>query len=752
MIDDISRGERFKARQCTDIVLSANHELYSPLDSPVYCKSCFPNKLSFSRRTFSSIRLMCLRLPILLLSMIPAVGMSQNSAIPAIAGWVALDAPTGHEHLAIQALEESLDGWHRDRSGNLVKTIGEGRPHRVVACGIDSYSYAVSQITEDGYLRLHRIGSGSRHPLWDQAHEGQQLRILTRTGPLVGVAAVANGHFAAQHRDETTLVSADELWLDVGAETSAEVAEMGIQLLDPAVRQLPAWGFRDQVAGPRAGARVGCAAVAAAATAGVNGDGSTSYVLSTQQVFGWVGLGAALRFLDPVDAVVLVAPGESTFQLEVISGINTRLDNVLESVNAETVVRLTPEVSNPDALMEGVGLAQAQQLLTSLVRVINPVAAVPDWISAPEPAPVLNDEPDRWGNDQNTDQLMSFAAQLDQLAELSAVPGHEGPVRALVYDALPEWAKEIAQIDDMGNLWVEMGPPGEATVFIAHMDEVGWEINAIANDGWVSLTRLGGVVTTAWEGQPALLQLDPFSDAQSIANPPQLRGVFSTRSQPDTRQPENLTAWFGMDAAQLAEAGVKPGMGVTGYKVGYRMGAYRYSSRSLDDRVGTTALLRAIQELDPDALGHRVIFAWSVREEGGLRGAGELAKRFGMQSRRVYSIDTFVSSDTPLESPHFAYAPLGQGPVLRSIENAGMAIPYELDRNQAIAAATGINFQIGLTQGGTDGTAFTFYGAPNAGLSWPGRYSHSPAEIADLRDIVGLVTLIGAMAESNPGP
>ena len=137
-----------------------------------------------------------------------------------------------------------------------------------------------------------------------------------------------------------------------------------------------------------------------------------------------------------------------------------------------------------------------------------------------------------------------------------------------------------------------------------------------------------------------------------------------------------------------------------------------------------------------------------MQEEGGLRGAAELASKLHMGSRRVYSIDTFVSSDTPLESPHFAYAPLGDGPVLRSIENGGIVIPAELDRNRVIAANAGIDVQIGLTQGTTDGTTFSIYGVPNAGLSWPGRYSHSPAEIADLRDVAQLIDLIQAMAEA----
>ena len=62
------------------------------------------------------------------------------------------------------------------------------------------------------------------------------------------------------------------------------------------------------------------------------------------------------------------------------------------------------------------------------------------------------------------------------------------------------------------------------------------------------------------------------------------------------------------------------------------------------------------------------------------------------------------------------------------------------------AAAAGIQIQMGLTQGGTDGTQFTFWGAPNQGLSWPGRYSHSPGEVLDLRDLARLAELIGAVA------
>lgn len=683
----------------------------------------------------------------LVLSTFSVTAVAQNADLERLASWVALDAPTGHEHLATDRLLDQFPDWQRDRYGNLYRTIGTGSPHRVVACGIDAYSYAVSQITEDGYLRLHRVGNGSTHPLWDQSHEGQHLRILTANGPLIGVTAVANGHFAIQHRNETAIITQNELWLDVGAESAAEVAGMGIALLDPVLRQLPAWSYASEIAGPRSSARIGCAAVVAAAQAQVNGSGSTTYVLSVQQVFGWIGLGAALSGLPIANELIVLGPGETVFRNETIQSLGTRLEPVLANRVTGAVRMLSPEVTDRDALMERVSFGAANQLLSALVAAIDPGrSAMPDWQAAPMPVALLNNAPNRWGSAANTDRLIAIEALLDRLAEKSGVPGHEGPIRSIVFDALPDWAQDLAQVDAMGNLWVEFGPPGEATVFIAHMDEVGFEIESIAADGVVNLTRLGGVVTTAWEGQPALLQLDPGANNESVANPAQLRGVFLVRPNPDIKQPDAVQAWFGMNSEQLTAAGVSVGMGVTGYKEGHRMGAFRYASRSLDDRVGTAALLRAIQHIDPASVSGRVVFAWSVREEGGLRGAAALAERFWEGTRRVYSIDTFVSSDTPLESPHFAFTPLGAGPVLRAIESAAMSTPVELQRNRSIAEAAGITVQIGLTQGGTDGSTFTAYGAPNAGISWPGRYSHSPAEIADLRDVAGLIDLIQALA------
>lgn len=117
---------------------------------------------------------------------------------------------------------------------------------------------------------------------------------------------------------------------------------------------------------------------------------------------------------------------------------------------------------------------------------------------------------------------------------------------------------------------------------------------------------------------------------------------------------------------------------------------------------------------------------------------------FARTAMRIYSIDTFVSSDTPARVAPLRAARQGAG-VPRDREPACRRIP-NARASRASRRASGLPLQIGRAQGGTDGTRFTFGGAPNQGLSWPGRYSHSPGEVLDLRDLDVLTQLIVAVA------
>jgi putative aminopeptidase FrvX len=662
-------------------------------------------------------------------------GRDAQASAKALRSWIAVDAPPGWEQVATDLIRKSMPGWRRDALGNLILRQGSGSPRRVVACGLDRPGFAVTEITDTGYLRLREVGSARQHPLWTQFHEGQRINVLTRAvltsaRAVPGVVTVKSTHLQRGRAANAPVTTLDELWVDVGATSRAEVRRLGIEMLNPVVRDGGAWSYGDFVAGPLAGVRVGCAAVASAANARVE-SGETIFLLTTLRSFGHDGLEAALRALGRVDEITVVdqfaeTGDESTVvvQRKVEKPAYLPASTGLTSLNV-----LAPRVRYANSLVESVRLGDAEALLAAVKNAAG-VSGAANWFALPDtdskpqpPAP---------------DALSATANLLKSLADLPSVSGHERPVREAITAALPAWARSRTTTDNEGNLILEVGPDRDPVMFIAHQDEVGFEMTNIANDGTVSLRTRGGLFQSLWEGQPALLHFDDVK--------PPLHGVFVPRDTATTKQPEALTAWFGLDAAALKQLGVVNGQSVTAAKNATRLGATRFTARALDDRAGSTALILAARRIDPGTLKRRVIFAWSVREETGLEGAMALARRYGTAVKRVFSVDTFVSSDSPAETTRFAYAPLGEGAVIRGLDNSAVASPMEIERVLAIARTHGIPMQVGATNGGTDGSDFVRYGAVHVSLSWPGRYSHSPVEVLDLRDLQALERLIPALA------
>ena len=652
----------------------------------------------------------------LLLTILPlGVSLGQNGRggndAAALRSWIALDAPPGWEHLATDQIMKAMPGWRRDALGNLILRQGSGSPRRVVACGLDRVGFAVTEIMETGYLRLREAGSARQHPLWTQFHEGQRINVLTRTGAVPGVVIVKSTHLQRGRQANAPVTTLEDIWVDVGATSRADVRSLGIEMLNPVVRDAVGWSYEGFVAGPSAGVRVGCAAVAEAASGRVE-SGETIFLLTTLRSFGHDGLEAALRALGKVDQVTVVDHSSVSFP------------------GLTAVTMITPRVRYAGSLVESVDVKDAESLLAE----VRKAAGLSDrgsmrWLALPEISR---------GNPINTDGFAGMAGLLKSLADVPSVSGHEKPVREAVAAALPAWARSRTTTDKEGNLILEVGPDRDPVMFIAHLDEVGFEVTNIAADGVVTLRARGGLFPSLWEGQPALLH---FEDGKAP-----LRGVFVPRESATTKQPEAVTAWFGVDAAGLKQLGVVNGLSVTAAKSATRLGATRFTARGLDDRAGSTALILVARQINPATLKRKVIFAWSVREETGLEGAMALAQRYATSIKRVFSVDTFVSSDSPAETTRFAYAPLGQGAVIRGLDNASVAAPAELDRILAIARAQRIPLQIGATNGGTDGSDFIRYGTIHAGLSWPGRYSHSPVEVLDLRDLQALERLVHALA------
>jgi putative aminopeptidase FrvX len=335
----------------------------------------------------------------------------------------------------------------------------------------------------------------------------------------------------------------------------------------------------------------------------------------------------------------------------------------------------------------------------------------------------------------------------DILREIVLVPGvsgHEGPVADYVQKGLPAGVK--AERDATHNVWFTVGSGKPHLLFVAHVDELGWTVDKLTPEGRVRVKQGGGILPQTVEARPVIIYTARGPVAGVVAPRP---GYDERRTQADAPEApfaaENFDIFLGVGTEAEARAlGVAEGDPVTAKKTMTDFSPGLMAMRAVDDRAGCAALLDAALRLKPEAIrGKTVTFAWDVQEETGLLGASELAK--SLKPDYVFAIDTFVSTDSPLESKRFAHLPVGKGAVLRSIDSSNITPKTEIRRVLDIARKRGIPVQVGNSRGGNDGSVFLAGGAVDIPLSWPGSYAHSLIEKIDRRDLEALTDLILAV-------
>jgi len=349
-----------------------------------------------------------------------------------------------------------------------------------------------------------------------------------------------------------------------------------------------------------------------------------------------------------------------------------------------------------------------------------------------------------------------------QLSETYAVSSHEENMRRAVTQLLPPWAKP--ETDNAGNLvlhWPSAkGSSGPRIAVVAHMDEIGYEVRSVAADGHLELETKGGGVLAYFLGHAALVH-------SANGMHPGVLELPEGWEKPDFQWPRGQRQTFRMDVGaqtpeQVSELGIKAGDFVTIPKQYNKLLRNFASARSFDDRIGCAALVAATWALGQNPNqpggatknsasggGRDITFIWSTREELGLEGAAGAARNMASDGRvpqYVFAIDTFVSSDSPLESKRFGDAILGHGFVVRAVDNSNI-VPRDLAQKVvSLARSNNIPVQFGVTGGGNDGAAFLLYGSTDVAMGWPLRYSHSPAEVIDLRDLDALARIVTAIA------
>jgi len=355
------------------------------------------------------------------------------------------------------------------------------------------------------------------------------------------------------------------------------------------------------------------------------------------------------------------------------------------------------------------------------------------------------------------DRMLDLMLKLDAARGIS---GYEEAVAELMHAELAPLSDEQTS-DPLGNhYFTKRGAKGAPVLMLcAHMDEIGFLVQHIEDEGFVRLAGVGY--------HDDRMLTDQVLEVQGENGP--VLGVVGTKpahvvGEEERRKAIPLHEMFvdlGTASREETEAlGVRVGDPITFVRTGTLLNGTRvFTGKAVDDRAGCAVMIEVMRRLSSRSATASVVGVAAVQEELGIRGAGPAG--FRVQPDVALAIDVTLCGDVP--GVDFGRAPirLGGGPAVKYFDWApealiGNAVPRRLtDRLEQAAEGAGVTYQREVLMGGaTDAWAISLSGRGvlSGCVSLPSRYIHSAVGCVHLDDLEGAVELILAFIDGVTGP
>ena len=328
---------------------------------------------------------------------------------------------------------------------------------------------------------------------------------------------------------------------------------------------------------------------------------------------------------------------------------------------------------------------------------------------------------------------------LKELCEVAGAPGYENRVRSLVLREVQELVDDVT-IDNMGNvIAIKRGRSPKKLMAAAHMDEIGFVVTHITDEGFLNFHTLGGFDPKTLTAQRVI-----------VHGKKDLIGVMGAKPihvmTPEERNKAPKISDYFIDLGMKKEAVekiVRVGDTVTRERGLIEMGDC-INCKSLDNRVAVFILIEALKQLKGKEIPYDFYATFTVQEEVGIRGAQvatlAINPDFGI------CIDTTIAFDTPGAADHEKITSLGDGVAVKIMDSRTICDQRMVKFMKETADKNKITWQPEiLTGGGTDTMGiqqFTAGGSIAGAISVPTRHIHQVIETCHKNDVEGAVDLL----------
>ena len=325
---------------------------------------------------------------------------------------------------------------------------------------------------------------------------------------------------------------------------------------------------------------------------------------------------------------------------------------------------------------------------------------------------------------------------LKTLCLLNGTSGDEKSVRDYIINEIKDYCDY--SIDALGSIIAyKKGKkaPAKKVSFNAHMDEVGFIITGITDEGYLRFSTVGGIDSRVCH------------DRVVIVGKNAVKGVIGDKAyhllESDERdkcpQIDKLLIDIGAESRKEAETLVSLGDFAYFSSDYTEFGDGCIKAKALDDRIGCMLLI----ELIKSELEYDTYFCFNVQEEVGLRGS--TCTSFAVQSDISVILEATTAADLDGVSGEKRVCVLGEGPVISFMDRRTVydrelySLAMETAKNNGIPAQTKT-----AVAGGNDAGAIQTSGKGSRvlAISVPARYIHSASSVVKLEDVENTRKLI----------
>lgn len=341
-------------------------------------------------------------------------------------------------------------------------------------------------------------------------------------------------------------------------------------------------------------------------------------------------------------------------------------------------------------------------------------------------------------------QLDDQLKMLKDLTDAKGVPGNEREAREVMQKYISPYSDEVST-DHLGSLIAKkVGQAGGPKVMVAgHLDEVGFMVTRIDDNGFLYFQTLGG-----WWNQVMLAQrvsvVTRHGDVTGVigSKPPH---ILTAEQRKKPVEIKDMFIDIGASSKEEAEEfGVRPGDSIVPYFDFTVMNNEKMLlAKAWDNRIGCAIAIDVLKELKGEDHPNEVYGVGTVQEETGLRGARTSAH--AIKPDIGFGVDVGIAGDMPGVSDKEAAAQLGDGPQIILYDASMISHKGVRDLVVDTAESLDIPFQYdSLAGGGTDSGSIhlTADGVPSLSITVPTRYIHSHAAMLHRDDYENAVKLI----------